>query len=335
MIDKTTLFLYSPFEGKDVGNPRRGKIKGVEHFKRFLDANDGINDCFVSLHNLNQTYINKLWLDFDEQEGEHELTALEEAQMMYEYLQSKNVSTIPVASGNPYRQGIHLYILTKPIYINNIMEAKKYITNLTYKLIDNVFGNDNNKLKAKHIDYPLISDINRVVRIPGTLRPPQNVTWCTYLPQNFTTFNEFDLKKHIRKRHEYIYDLFNPLIHDSVILNEDLIPPHKSVNNRIEEEQLVLPIEVTESAKLLVNIIRPCLYKEMISPNPKHEVRVVATIDLLQFFPVDFILELYRGLDWVDFDEDITFKFIEHAKKYKPYSCPTLRKKGIIGVCDC
>jgi len=82
--------------------------------------------------------------------------------------------------------------------------------------------------------------------------------------------------------------------------------------------------------ELLKRLLRPCLYRLMTVEEPRHKVRVAATADLLRAdLSRNEIVELYRTLNWRDWDENWTRYQIEHTKKF----CFSKKKLKELGIC--
>ena len=93
--------------------------------------------------------------------------------------------------------------------------------------------------------------------------------------------------------------------------------------------------------EFLKKVMRPCLYRHIISKNPNHYVRVSATIDFLHagFSPTE-ILTIYSKCGWSNFNSNITKEKItylaQRVLKYNdlsPYSCQKLRVMKVPRMC--
>ena len=72
-------------------------------------------------------------------------------------------------------------------------------------ILDAVFGEG--QAKSVSVDSSTISDIRQLCRLPNTLRPPENLNWCTYLPPDtFLDMTEVDVARHMKSPHTYQYD---------------------------------------------------------------------------------------------------------------------------------
>ena len=335
-MDQTTLELFGRTP-REVGNPQRYPIYNLKQLQKFKDNNNGISNCYVSLYPSNYL-IDKVFFDFD-----YGLTVLEDTKAVFRYLTDQGDKVIPVVSG---KKGYHLYWLLKPhIYGPDV---KVLLTKATYRIIHEVFGEftqqsvigDDGKqrqiFRTKDriiaIDPACAGDISRLVRIPNTLRPPQNTSYCTYLPpDNFLDMTESEILHHHKSQHHYRFDTDRtgcPLLTDFEYDLDTNFKEHQ------QWQTLSKPITTSNPNIFLKNILRPCIYNRITIQHPTHLIRVIATIDLLNMgFNPESILDVYSTLGWEDFDKHTTQKHILHCRKYKPYSCTKLRQLGIPTQC--
>lgn len=77
----------------------------------------------------------------------------------------------------------------------------------------------------------------------------------------------------------------------------------------------------------------PCLVERILDdPNPDHDVRVYATIQLLNTgLTPQTVVNLYSRINWIDYDREETMKHVRsiYRNGYSDKSCQTLRAKGI------
>lgn len=316
-IDPITRRLFSPFD-REVGNPKRKRIYSLSDFIFFVERNNGIRDCYVSLYAMNGV-IDKIFFDLDSDSGLS--GCLEDARRLYSWMVDEGYDVIPVLSG---KKGFHFYLLLKPM---KYPDSKLLLRRATYGILCEVFGTGEGKIKTASVDPHPIGDVRRMVRIPNTLRPPENLTWCTYLPSDWLDMDVLELIEHMKSPHVYDY----PLDGKRPTLYDFPEPPVDVTEWRPVGK--TTPIRV-KGHTILQNVLRPCLYRHLVGdPEPPHVVRVAATIDLLNFFTEEEIFEMYKSLGWRDWDPDITRYQIRSCKGLKPYSCKKLRQLGIPEVC--
>jgi hypothetical protein len=342
-VDQTTLYLFSPFE-RECADPTRHPIKGFTQFQKFIDSRNGLLDCYCDLyaHPFNGV-IDKIYFDFDGVINGME-QALPYAQAFYRFLVGvKKLKVIPVASG---KKGFNLYVILKEQSYPN---AKQLLRDVSYSLIMECFGkvtqiayidkegrehptlakiNENGEIgEIICIDPKIIGDVRRFSRIPNTLRPPKNHAYCTYLdPNKFPKMSISEVYYAIRHENTYNYNLRTSTTLGDIEIVHTLDTFSKSnINKKTQHFS-----DQEHNNSYLGMAIRPCLFRCMISPEPRHDVRVATTAELISSgFSNEEILNMYQKLKWVDFDPELTRYQIEHCKPI-PYS---KRKLKEIGVC--
>ena len=85
---------------------------------------------------------------------------------------------------------------------------------------------------------------------------------------------------------------------------------------------------------LVENLISmPCIRQRLLDdPNPDHDVRVYATVLLLNVgLNPQQVVDLYSMINWVDWDRSVTAKQVQSIYKhgYSDRSCKALRQKGL------
>lgn len=318
-LDATTQMLFSPFN-REVANPKRWRIHSMDEFIRFIENNSGRADCFSSIYPVDGT-IDKIYFDIDDPKGVVECR--DEAERLYSWLVMKGFNVIPVLSG---KKGFNLYLLLKPKHYEN---SKELLTKATCSILCEAFGYDKGKgeVKTEYVDPHPIGDVRRISRIPNTLRPPENLTWCTYLPDDWVKMSTAELISHMKSPITYDYDLDGTF----PTLEDFPDPPAEIIKWTLVES--IEPAHPVKDNVFLKNLLRPCLYRHMVSAKPGHHVRVASTVDLLMFFDPGKILEMYRALEWIDWDPDETLKQIYSCGHLKPYSCKRLRQLGVPRLC--
>ena len=297
--------LFTRFP-REVGLYRK-IVKSYRAFRDYIIKNNGVNDCYTSLYDINFT-IDKVFFDFDGK------GALETAKTLYEHLYTKGYPVIPVITG---KKGFHIYLLVKPDGY-----TKRDLTIASYSILYSVFGEE----LPPSVDTHVLGDIRRLVRIPNTLRPPENLTWCSYLPPDFHELRESEIYSYQKAPHDFEYPL-RPLPSLSEFINKEIkLPPYDDV-----QEQNNFSCGKADS--LILECLRPCLAKLITLRNPPHYARVAVTVDLLNAgFTDKQILEFFKTLNWIDFKEPVTLRYIKALRrhKYRPYSCKKLK---ILGAC--
>jgi len=318
-LDSTTLTLFSPFD-REVANPKRWRIRSKGEFIRFIENNSGRADCFSSIYPADGT-IDKIYFDIDDPQGL--VACRDEAVQLYSWLNMEGYNVIPVLSG---KKGFNFYLLLKPKQYEN---SKELLTKATLSILCDAFGYDDEKgeIKTEYVDPHPIGDIRRISRIPNTLRPPENLTWCTYLPDDWFKMTAAELVSQMKSPRTYEYDLDGTF----PVLEDFPDPPAEIMKRKIVES--IEPARPMKGNIFLKNLLRPCLYRHMMSDHPGHSVRVASTVDLLGFFEPRKILEMYRVLNWTRWDPNLTLDQIYSCRHLSPYGCKKLRQLGIPEAC--
>lgn len=312
MLDQTIQLLFEDSFPREVGR-KRYLCRSETEFEQQIDLLNGAEEVFTNVNPLDGS-INKIFIDFDGQDS------LVEAQQVYTYCLSYSIPCIPVASG---KKGIHLYLLLKT---RKGEDNKEILYKTTKSILLKALPN------SKSIDSHVIGDTRRLCRIPNTLRPPENMSYCTFIPPSkaFLEMKNQDLNWYIKGTHTYPledYHLKNLPTFEELILPE------------VDNEQLHFAnLDNSPSVKYVDNehlkmLLKPCLYRLITVEEPRHHVRVAATVDLLKAdMNPNQIVELFRQLKWRDWDETWTRYQLAHIKQIA-YSKKKLQQLGICFNC--
>jgi len=313
-IDNTTLQLFSPFK-RNVGNPYQFPIETQKDFEDFLIRNNGLNDCSASVY-ADDGVIDKIWFDFD---GEG---AIEEAKLLYDYLKFLECKVIPVISG---KKGIHLHLLVNSTLSVNEHDARVQLMDACQSIIANGLGIKDWQQKTT-LDWSKVGAIKTTCRIPNTMRPPENTTWCSFLPENWSSLSNNEIWDYAKSPHTFdyggnIYSLaffvdstklssssskfssrFNK---NHVMSNAKVIRPSSSQDDAFVS--YTTPDSIDDLKVFLEPLMRPCLHNHLFTDNPNNAVRVASTIDFLDIgLSPDHILNIFSRLGWTNYNEGIT-----------------------------
>ncbi len=325
----TTLRLHSHYPIQ-VGLNKRTIHSPIE-LQHYVESNNGISDCFASIGTLN-FLLNKIYIDIDSPRGVE--GAFEEACKIHLWLIENGYDVIPVISG---KKGFNEYILLKPKRYANKIEAKSLLKNATHWILCQIFGygRDNSIIKTDTIDPQIIGDVSRISRIPDTLRPPENLTWCTYLPLDFPDMDigEVILLMKEPQMIEYDISMSLPTLNDFPEAPENVRVTRKTKQKPITTQHKG-SVQIRDHS-ILKDLLRPCLYRHLMMRNPLDIVRVAVTADLQQFFTRKEIFEMYKSLGWLDWDPQKTMHWIDSIgdRGLHPFGCKKLRELGIPNEC--
>lgn len=341
IADPNILELFFPFE-REVGL-YRAPIHSYEEFTKYIDQNNGIHDCVVSLYPRSGA-INKIVFDIDSKR--HPGKALETACRLYLHFSEQGYRVFPVFSG---RKGYHLHFMAVSVIPESVPKGKALLKASSTMLLSKAFAEDPHQLLkggiAKYVDTSVVGDLRQIIRVPNTLRPYKpsssnpgepwsTQSWCVFLPETFFNMSQSEILDYAKEPHLQRYsntrlldlhDLASPIL-DDLIIEESSLPQSRPLPH-LEGEGLL-------SHRILKTLMRPCLWNRINEYNPSDTVRLATTADLLSLgFDTSQILSFYSSLNWIDFDSTITAQRIEKCKNLHSYACKTLRYHGIPRCC--
>lgn len=314
ILDPVTSQLFEDSFPREITSKRK-LITTPRHFEQEIDIlNGAIEDLYTNVNPINGE-INKISIDFDGAES------LKESQKLCTYLLGLGIPCIPVASG---RRGVHLHVLFKT---RKGEDNKEILYKTTKSLLLKSLP------KNKAVDPHLIGNTRAMIRIPNTLRPPENMSFCTYLPPGkaFLEMTETDLATHIRGTHYYLAEDYGINKHPPTF-EEFILPEVDKEQVQFAEFDNSKSVHYSDNEQLK-HLLRPCLYRLMTVEEPRHKVRVAATADLLRSeISPNQILDMYRSLNWRDWDEKWTAYQIGKVKTIYWHK----KKLKQLGICyDC
>ena len=334
-LDRITKRMFNRFP-REMGLPWKVPVRNWKEVMRIVNENNGYRDIFISLYDTKDFIIDKMMFDLD-------ILDLELAGKFYRFLTEElNLPTIPFFSG---KKGFHFYVVFKPYKFDNLDHAKACLRRISYTIIDEGgFYEKKGDYKVSILDSKIFGDLRKSARFPNTLRPPENVTYATYLPSDFynMTWEEFfqwvktthyDMNYHLNPKIRVVDFETTDAIYDYVLGYQQNYSKAYVIKQTLRDKSLE-DRDRENLIKYLSYLIRPCILEQLISDDPSHDIRTAATIDLmnLEFSIVD-VVEIYKKLGWVDFDENYTRKQVEEIYKngLLPYSCKKLK---LLGYCD-
>ena len=345
-MDSLTLQLFGRFP-REISLFRK-TIYNIKDFKNYIQFKSGIEDIYTSVYPSN-FIIDKIFFDFDWGPD-----VLGDTKKVFKYCQDQGWQPVPIISG---KKGYHLYIPVAPEIHST--KAKIRLLRAHYSIIENTFGEfrqETIKLKgSKEIqvfknkdgligpDPTICGDVRQICRVPNTLRPPDNINYCTYIdPDKFLEMTELDIIDYMKSPHQLDIQIdfrHAPKLQD---FNYDFKDPPEFDDTTWTPLNKDNDVEVNIQNKYLKTIMRPCVYRHIAAIHPGNYIRFCAALDLLFIgLSPEKITSIFSSLGWEDFDANTTLSRIEWIKSkmisnpelYHPPSCGSLRHKGIPLFC--
>lgn len=284
ILDQTTTILFRKTP-RDIGRPYRQRINSFEELQKFVSLQNGLSDVFVGLYDY-QKIIDKLWFDIDAPSLEE---ALESAKKLFQKLKEKGLEFHVIFSG---AKGFHFYILIDDYRPPNTETGRLLLRQAFEQLTE---GIDN-------IDRHVKGDINRLVRVPGSLHPKTG-KYCTFLPDNFINWTAREIAEYSSRFHtsepKPRYEL-NKIIDFNKVYRNTKVHEYKfeAQSHHISENII----------EMLKPLIRPCVLQILQNDRePPHDIRTtfVAELHWLGYGHKD-IKEICSKLNWIDYDPNVT-----------------------------
>lgn len=212
------------------------------------------------------------------------------------------------AHGIPW---IALLSANRGIHIHGLMESEIVNLKTVKKFADMVISETNT---LQFFDPHVTGDLKRLCRIPNTQRLGNG--WCVPITREelFTINDEKEFKKLCIAprfldfkigRRPSIFEFVKEEIDENITPQVSVAPPKEIF--------------------FIKDLLRPCVYEAIITPNPRHYFRMSAVIELLNHGITDIqILRIFEKLHWIDFD---------HAKtRYQIDKIIEKRKSGDLTI---
>lgn len=293
--------LYSDFS-INVGNPYQKRIDNEYQLNHFIALNSGINDnCYAStcFYQGNTPIFNEVFLETD-------TLNLDPIIAVAQWYKDNGIPFIPIYSGN---RGFHIRALFEPEIVQP-QTIKKFA-----KQIIEETKNEGN------FDAHVIGDLRRLARIPNTIR--LNGLWCIPLSQEFIFSNP--PISHILKMAKSPQSInFKPQKKRRIT---EFVQDAKT-----DEYQLHTTINPSRKDNFFLrDILRPCIHEKLCVPNPKHLIRISATIEMLnQGLKENQIVDTFESLNWVDFNRNYTrYQIQSIEEKWKQGIAHPIGKKKL------
>ncbi len=337
MIDPVTYMLFNRFP-REMGLPYKVPVYSWRDVERIVEENNGKRDIFISLYDTATYTINKMMFDLD-------ILDIELAGKFYRYLRKKErLPTIPLFTG---KKGFHFYVLLKPEYFSDKDVAKALLRKVAFTLVDKagmytVVEDNGFKYKVSFLDTSVFGDLRRSARMPNTLRPPENLTYAVYLPEDFYKWSLEELFLWAKSPHydiEYKFVVRKKLsdLEASDVIYDYLAVPQVTYSQiKIIKETSLEGKEKSELVRYLSKIIRPCILNNLLKPTPPYIAVLAAVIDLMWAgFSKEDTLRILAKFNWLNYNELIP-NYIDIDYIYRrgllPYKCRKLKEYGLCNL---
>jgi hypothetical protein len=256
----------------------------------------------------------------------------QEMQRFSEALKEGNISHAVVFSGGGY----HFYIKTDRPYT---IEDESSRSNLSQAIRQWVQGHAT-LLNLTSMDFQVVGDLGRVMRTPGTFSVKRK-RWCVGLPTNASTMPLEDVLRASQGQSKGVHFTVGQGVPLTVITEQRAFS---------ESDE----ITITTEPMLKGVCVIPCMMTHAVqNRNPEHLARVYLAQYLSDYFKygrpneqlteADFkevenqIVAFIEGLEWIDFDENVTRRHVSGIVRNYDYaqSCTRIFNTGYcIGKCS-
>lgn len=290
--------LLFPDFPRAVGNPRSYFINNREELNNFASVNSYENDkCFCSTC----SYDNDMKPIFECLFLENDSIDPEPVRKVVLWYEAHNIPYIILFSG---RAGFHLHGLFKSEVIN-----QKTLKNFCKIILEETKTTDD-------FDPHVTGDIRRLCRIPNTQRIGNG--WCVPITrQELFTIND---PKEFKKLS------ISPRFIDFSIIERPSIFRFVKEDTTIDKPIQSIDIAPPKEIFSLKQILRPCVYDAIRTPNPKHDFRICFVIEALNHgLTTSQIFSICERLQWIDFSHEKThyqINYIEEKRKNNEFVIP-------------
>ena len=315
--------------------PTRSVVLSQKELNLFVKKYAGVQDLYVGSFiyegNTGNTTVDKLPFDFDDEHSKY-------APKFAKWLKENKIGYVVVGT---YFDRYHIYVPVYPQKATPLELQEAQLSLLEQAEIYEKIDNGNGSYYQPMTDTHIIGDIRRVMRMPNTPRLPKKeggsiTCYSTYLPQNFYELEKSEVYSMLKQPNDMETPDFypRPLFEIVKPLTRDFRSMLRIYVNTEDVELQYIPKDPL--LKFVQSILRPCVWKSLVSANPPHFIRVAATIDLRDLgFSQMQIFDVFSKLDWVDWNADVcSYQVSDILSKtnYKRYSCRKIISSGF--PCD-
>lgn len=284
MDSRDILFTNFP---RMCGNPRSFLIYNREELNRFASINSSENDknfCSICSYYNDIPVVEDMFFETDE-------ITPEPVRKVVLWFEARNIPWICLFSGS---RGFHLHGLFEPTTANQ-KTVKKFAS-----LIMEETGT------TDMFDPHVSGVLEKLCRIPNTQRLGNG--WCVPITReelfSLNTPEEFK-KLCIAPRFIDFKVQKRPSIYE--FIKEDT-----TEDKQIQQIDIAPPKEIFS----IKQILRPCVYNAIRTPNPKHDYRVSSVVEMLNHGLTNYqIFNIFERLNWIDFEHGKTHYQIDYIEE--------------------
>lgn len=280
--------LFNSFP-RNVGNPKQISIHNRNELNRFAAINSSDNDKnFVSScsYQDNIPVFEDLFLEVD-------VINPEPIRRVIIWFESHKIPYIILLSAS---RGFHIHGLFQPEIVKQ-KTVKKFAESIL----------DETQTK-EFFDPHVTGDIKRLCRIPNTQRLGNG--WCVPITREelFNINDSLEFKKLCSSPRFLDFEA----VERPSIFN--FIKDDETEDKSIQDIQIAPPKEIF----FLKHILRPCVYKNVLIPNPKHDFRVSSVVEMFNHGLTNSqIFAIFERLQWIDFDHSKTHYQIDYIEQQR------------------
>lgn len=189
MISPTVRFLFGDTP-RQVGWYRR-LVQTPWEFEKFIEDANGKEEVYTNAFPLDGIYQSVVF-DFDKK------GAYEDAKTVYRWGLRKGFNSLATVSG---KKGYHVYLLSTPYRVNHEGLVDIYAQILKDALNITQFDDETS------VDFHLVSNPSALIRVPGTLRVPENNAYCSFLPPDWYNLSEAETLQYTKCPQDFKFDL--------------------------------------------------------------------------------------------------------------------------------
>jgi hypothetical protein len=272
------------------GNPKAFFIDNRQELDRNASINNSENDKnFASVCSYNSDKV-PIFEDNFMETDESDPNPVRKVVLWYE---ARNIPWICLLSGN---RGFHIHSLFKPEII-----SQKTLKNFANMILE--------ETETKEMFDPHVSGVlEKLCRIPNTQR--LNNGWCVPITRDelFSLNTPEEFKKLCA----------SPRFIDFPEPNRLSILQFVKEDNSKDKPTQIIDTAPPKEVFRIKHILRPCVYKAILTPNPKNDFRICFVLESLNHgLTTNQIYDICLKLNWIDLDPSYTRYQIDYTEEQR------------------